>query len=104
MTYTPEQKELLLNLIFDGVVCLDIYDGIDITHKNHFFSRYNFNEYEFWLNWYQIWSFFEGVIGDDYEKIKDLTSTILRDLTKQNKIKTFASHAIDFINQKELTN
>jgi len=53
--YTSEQKELLLDHLFDGFVCLDIYDGIEIIHKNRGISYYIPESNIFLLNKFQIW-------------------------------------------------
>jgi len=96
MNYTEKQKNLLLDRLFDGDVCLDIYNNrINIIHYNYYLSHYNFNGYEFWLNWYQIWVFFENKNKDTYQEIEDLSEAILRDLTKQKELTTFASFAIN---------
>jgi len=87
MTYTQEQKELLLDKLFDGVVCLNIYDYIDIRHKSYNKSFYRPKTNIFWLNDIQIWNSFKNKKNDNYQEIRDLTSTILKDLTGQNEIK-----------------
>jgi len=89
MTYTEEQKDLLLDLLFNGVVCFNIYHDIHIRHKNKYLSIYYPKIKAFKLNWDNIWRFFVNKNADNYIEIRDLTSTILRDLTKQNKLKTW---------------
>jgi len=88
MKYTQEQKNLLLDKLFDGFICFNIYDDIDIEHKNKRLSYYNPKINEFSLSWFQIWQFFEEKTGYNYQEIKDLTSTILRDLTKRKELTT----------------
>jgi len=88
MTYTQEQKELLLDRLFDGVVCMDIYGDIEITHKNEHLTYYNPKTNMFWLNWYQIWSFFLDKNDNNRQEINDLTSGILRELTKRKELTT----------------
>jgi len=90
MTYTKEQKELLLDRLFDGVVCFNIYnDIIDIIHPNRYISYYNSKLNKFYLSWDNIWFFFESKEYRNYEEIKDLTCSILRYLTKRNTLTTF---------------
>jgi len=86
MTYTQEQKELLLDYIFDGVACFNIYRDIDIFHPNNRLSYYKSKTNEFVLSYSNIWQFFEEKNGYNYQEIKDLTSTILRDLTKRKEL------------------
>jgi len=108
MTYTQEQKELLLDRLFDGVICLDIYRNVNIRHKKFYYSYYNPKINEFSLSWFQIWRFFETNNSHNYQEIKDLTETILRDLTKRKELTTFlkhrpARHLRDLIKLTELT-
>jgi len=95
MKYTQQQKELLLDKLFDNVICLNIYIGVDIIHKNKFLSYYNPKTNMFWLNWDNIWKFFKN--GDNYKKVKKLTEAILRDLTGQKELTTSSPKAM-FIN------
>jgi len=88
MNYTQEQKDLLLEKLFDGVVCLNIYRDIDIRHNKFNYSYYRPKSNRFLLNWDNIWRFFENENADDYLEIKDLTEAILRDLTKQKGLLT----------------
>jgi len=86
MIYTQEQKELLLDRLFDGVVCMDIYGDIDIRHRNGTLSYYNLKTNEFRLNWLQIWRIFETKYKYNTQEINDLTSGILRELTKRKEL------------------
>jgi len=88
MTYTQEQKDLLLDKLFDGVICLDIYNNIEIIHKNSNISYYIFGSNTFRLSWSNIWKFFENEKNDNQQEIEELTSNILIDLTKREGIKT----------------
>jgi len=88
MKYTQEQKKLLLDKLFDGVVCLDIYGDINIRHKKNNYSYYNPKYNIFSLDLISIWNFFNKKNIDNYEEIKDLTGGILRDLTNQKELTT----------------
>jgi len=88
MTYTQEQKDLLLDKLFDGVVCLDIYINVDIIHKNNKLSWYSPKTNIFWLSYTNIWQFFETNNSHNSQEIKDLTEGILRDLTKRKELTT----------------
>jgi len=88
MTYTEEQKYLLLDNLFDGVVCLDIYGDIDIEHKNRRLSYYNTKTNKILLNYANIWEFFEEKNRYNYQEIKDLTEGIMIDLTKRKELTT----------------
>jgi len=81
-------KNLLLDRLFDGVVCLNIYSDIDIIHRNYGLSYYNPKTNKILLNYTNIWQFFEEKNGYNYQEIKDLTSTILRNLTKRKELTT----------------
>jgi len=88
MDYTEEQKDLLLDRLFNGVVCLDIYRDIDIRHRNYGLSYYNLKYNEFTLSRRQIWDFFTIHYDYKYQEIKDLTQGILRDTTKRKELTT----------------
>jgi len=91
MYYIQEQKELLLDKLFDGVVCFDIYRNVNIRHRNGYLSHYRLKSNRFLLNWKQIWNFFENKNRDNFLEIRELTSSILIDLTKQKKLTTYYS-------------
>jgi len=88
MKYTEKQKDLLLEKLFDGVVCLNIYRDIDIIHKSNNLSYYNTKTNEFWLNSRQILATFETNSSGKYQEIKELSEAILRDLTKRKGLTT----------------
>jgi len=88
MTYTQEQKELLLDKLFDGVVCMDIYYDIDIIHRSYGLSYYNPKTNEFVLSYNYIWKFFENENRDNYYEIEELISSILRDTTERKELIT----------------
>jgi len=89
MSYTQQQKELLLDRLFDGVICMDIYGDVEIIHKNNNLSYYNPKFNQFSLSWKRIWNFFEYKKVGNYQEVKNLTSTMLRDFTKRNILTRF---------------
>lgn len=87
MNYIREQKELLLNKLFDGVICFDILNNkINIIHKTDEVSYYDVKNNIFYLSYFKIWRFFET--DGSYLQVQDLTSAILKALTLQNKLTT----------------
>jgi len=103
MTYTQEQKDLLLDRLFDGVVCFNIYHDIDISHRSYGLSYYNPKTNEFWLNWYQIWQFFQNKNIYNHQEIKDLTQGVLRDLTERKELTTMWDKAPRVYSLRDLT-
>jgi len=88
MNYTQEQKQLLLDNLFDGVVYFNIFEDINIIHRNRFFSIYQLKYNKFWLSQPNIWRFFENEKRNNFYQIIELTQNILKDLTKQKNIRT----------------
>jgi len=87
--YTEEQKDLLLDKLFDGVVCFDIYNNIDIFHKKNFSSYYNPKNEVFWIseNIYIIFldKYFSSNINERTQ-INILFRDIIKDLFNYNFI------------------
>jgi len=88
INYTQQQKDLLLDKLFDGVVCLNIYGDIDIIHKSNNLSYYNPKYNVFRLNYDNIWQFLREKNGYNHQEIRYLTEGILRDLTKRKELTT----------------
>jgi len=105
MKYTQEQKDLLLDRLFDGVVFFNIYDTIRITHINNKKSWYNPKTSLFWLSYSNIWHFFENENIYNFQEIKYLIEPILRDTTERKELTTNAWMDIArcCLKRKELT-
>jgi len=88
--YTQEQKELLLDKLFVGVIHFDIYKYIEIEHTKRYISYYYPKFNQFSLSWEEIWNFFEYKKQGNYQEVKDLTQSILKDLTKRNVLTAVA--------------
>jgi len=94
MNYTESQKELLLDKLFVGVICFNIYNDITIIHKYMILNVHNYNlvskyfsrHKKFFLSMEQIGLYFQDNEHPYYEEIRDLTQTILKDLIKQNQL------------------
>jgi len=66
MNYTQEQKELILDNLFNGVVHFNIYCEINVKRKNYYL--------------YNVCRFYENENKNNYREVKDLIEGILRKL------------------------